>query len=153
MSDDTFLVIVALAFGAVLIGIYAGLRLLEEKYRGSVEKGRHWFATYSVPVILVTMVLIGLYQSQRGLTCGSGPSTAGWTCNLFLLLIPVLFISMIVSYHYHAVYRKGRDLLALAGKDLSTEPKRRQPYSTVEKIALASVFLAGLLAIFTEWMQ
>lgn len=148
MSDNMFLALVSVLFCGVLVGIYAGLRFLEERYRGSVEKGRHWFATYSVPVILLTMILIGLYQSQRGLTCGSGPSTAGWTCNLVLLLIPVLFISMSISYHYRRVYLKGRDLLALAGEEPNTWGKRWQRYSTVEIVGVIIVVLLGLLAIF-----
>ncbi len=144
-----FLVLVLVLFCGVLVGIYAGLRFLEERYRGSVEKGRDWFATYSVPVVLLAMILIGLYQSHMGLTCGeSGNDTAGWTCDLFWILIPVLFISMGVSYHYRRVYRKGRDLLALAGEDPSTWRKRWQPYSVFEIVGFVVVVLLGLLAIF-----
>ncbi len=148
MSDDTFLIVVAVAFGVVVVGIYAGLRILEEKHRESVEKWRRLFATYSVPIIIAIMVLISLYHSQMGFTCNAaGHNTAGWTCDLSWLLLPVLIVSASISYHYWRVYRRGRDILTLAGEDPSTWSKRWR-YSKTEIVALIVIALVGLLAVF-----
>jgi len=106
MSDDTFLTVFLIVLGVFVVGVFWGLWLLDKKFGQQVETFRRMFATYSVPVIIALMVAIGLYQSQMGLTCGEGgDNTAGWSCSLFWLLIPVLMISFVVSFWYRVHYR------------------------------------------------
>lgn len=142
MSDETYLFVVAIVFAAILIGIYIGIRFLEERHRESFEKWRRRFATYSVPAIIMIMVFIGVYQEQMGLQCGDNGG-ADWTCALFWFLIPVLMVSASISYSYWRVYRKGRDLLNLAGRDPSTWSKTWKSYSTLKIVVFIVVILVA----------
>ncbi len=146
MSDDTFLILVAIGFGALILGVYMVLRIIEMKYRPQVDAFRKAFATYSVFVIVVMMTAIGLYHSQTGLSCSAaGDSTQGWPCILFFSLIPVLAVSISISWSYWRVYRKGRGLLERAtAVDPSKLPKWIKTYTILDIFGFVIIILAAL---------
>jgi hypothetical protein len=117
MSDNVFVIVVLVGFAIFLLGVYAVLRFIEDRYRTQVEKIRRIFATYSVPVVLVLIFGIGFYHDQLGYVCNTaGHNTAGWTCNFSWFLIPLLLVSISISAWYWAVYRNKIDPLDRASK-------------------------------------
>lgn len=120
MSDREFWFISILTVGGLLLavlGVYAGLRFLENRYHGGIEKGRRLFATYSVPILLVLLFGSSFYHQKMGYVCNeAGHNTAGWTCDVSWLLIPLLIISISISSWYWAVYRNKIDPLDRASR-------------------------------------
>jgi len=152
MNDDTFLIVFAIGFSTFCVGVYMVLRTLEKKYRSQVDAFRHMYATYSVPVIIALMIAIGFYQSHMGFVCGEGGNnTGGWTCNLFWILIPCLFISFILSFRWIVYSRyKHRGILERATADTNNLPRWRNSYSRFEIIGLAIILLVALLAYVSQ---
>ena len=148
MSDEVFLILVAVVFGIIILGAYIGLRILEKKYELQVEKIRKWIALYSVPLILLLMFTIGYFNSKAGINCSQdSEGIAFWTCNVSWLLFPLLLLSISLTWTYSMRLRKRLGWFErITTKDKGKLPRWRDTYSKFE-IAIGAITL--LFIIFT----
>lgn len=123
MSDFEFwfiMIATTLTFAVVIIGIYAGLRFVENRYYNGVERIRRMFATYSVPIIVILIFGVGYFKDQTspaGICNAAGQNTVGWTCNLdWFLMFPILPIAISLSAWYWVAYRNKLDPLDSASR-------------------------------------
>ncbi len=152
MGDNTFLMVFVIGFAIFCVGLYVVLRSFDKRYRSQVDVFRLAYARYSVPVTLAVMIAIGVYQSRMGLSCGEGGNdTGGWSCDLFWVLIPFLFISIALSWQW-IVYSKHkyRGVLERATADTNTLPRWWTGYSRLEIVGLVIILLVALLAYVTR---
>lgn len=90
-----------------VIGVYALLRFVGSRHGNTMEKIRVLYATYSVPIILAAIFGLGLYHSKTGSVCNtSGNNTAGLSCDIQWLLVPLLLISMPISWYWIRAHRR-----------------------------------------------
>lgn len=150
MSDETFLIVVAIGFGIFIIGTYVIFRTLGKKYEPQVEKIRKLIAVYSVPVILLLIFTVSYFNSREEIRCSEGSEgIAFWTCGVSFLLVPLLFISMSLGWVYSQRLRGRRGLFErLSTKDKSKLPRVRDTYSKLYIVATVATLLIGLLGYF-----
>jgi hypothetical protein len=121
MSDTQYwftAIATLVALAIVIIGVFAALRFVENRYYSTVNKVRKTFAIYSVPLTLILIFGLEYYREQVGGICNAaGHNTVGWSCDLaWILMLGVLPISISLSAWYWAVYRNKLDPLDRASK-------------------------------------